>query len=249
MSKFLTPLNDVFASATRVRVLRELMSLGAGVSGRETALLAGVSLGSAQAALEDLVALGLVVRDTTRSQHLYPMNRRSTLVRDGLEPLFASERARVSAVFDRVRGILSGGEAGKEPGVESAALIGSAARGEDGPRSDLDLLVVVKSPEHADRVHRLLSDAAPGFAAEFGLALSPVVMDVERLRTMYAAGDPFAEAVLRESRTILGPSIGEWLRGHGRTAEDGGPVAGREVPAGGKRAPGKRPRARRAGDG
>jgi predicted nucleotidyltransferase len=249
MGKFFTPLDTALGSAAKVRLVRELARLPSGISGREAALLARLSLSGAQHALRDLEAVGVVRRESTRSQHLYSLNRGSLLVREGLVPLFAAEAARVDEVYRRVRTMLAPARGAKALGVKAAVVFGSAARGADRPGSDFDLLVVVDRPGRADAVHRLVSDASPMFADELGLALSPVVLTLDRLRAMRAGGDAFPEEVIRDGRTILGPSIGELLGGGGGTAEAGRPVAGRKVSPGWKRAPRKRPRAHGAGDG
>lgn len=81
---------------------------------------------------------------------------------------------------------------------ERIILFGSAARGETGPNSDLDLLIVVEPGVHRRRltmdVYRRLSD--------FGVPVDVVVVtseDVERYGTCTAL---IIEPALREGREI-----------------------------------------------
>lgn len=78
-------------------------------------------------------------------------------------------------------------------GVEYAALFGSAARGELGPDSDVDLLVVSRTP-------KAVFDALTGLAEEtrrlLGRPLSPLVLDPEEFRK--ARSSSLGEALRRE---------------------------------------------------
>ena len=140
MSTFLTPLDHVLTNRGKVRLLRALIPLSRPVSGREAAKLARLSQTPALRALDDLVTLGVLHRMETPSQHLYEVSRTHQLVRDGLEPLFRAERERIGQVLDALRTVL-GPDANR---IVSAAVFGSAARGQDRPGSDFDVLVIAK---------------------------------------------------------------------------------------------------------
>ena len=71
MSTFLTPLDHILTNRGKVRLLRALIPLSRPVSGREAAKLARLSQTPALRALNDLVALGILHRMETFSQHLY----------------------------------------------------------------------------------------------------------------------------------------------------------------------------------
>ncbi len=59
-------------------------------------------------------------------------------------------------------------------GIEYAALFGSAARGELGPESDVDLLIVSRTPKAIDDV---IGDLMEDTRRLFGRPLSPLVLD------------------------------------------------------------------------
>lgn len=69
--------------------------------------------------------------------------------------------------------------------VEYAALFGSAARGELGPESDVDLLIVSRSPK---AVYDALSDLADEVRRLFGRPLSPLVLDPAEFRKVRSSG-------------------------------------------------------------
>ena len=200
MGIFLRPLDQILTNRGKVRLLRALMPLSRPVSGREAAKLARLSQTPALRALDDLVALGVLRRTETPSQHLYEVNRAHQLVREGLEPLFRAEQERIGRVLDVLRTVLE--HSGN--GIALAAVFGSAARGEDDTESDFDVLVVANEESDVERLHDRMADAIPRLEEEFGLDLSPVVLPLARFREMYRSGDPLVSDVLRDARVILG---------------------------------------------
>ena len=200
MSIFLSPLDHILTNQGKVRLLRALIPLSRPVSGREAAKLARLSQTPALRALDDLVALGVLHRTETPSQHLYEMNRAHQLVREGLEPLFHAEQVRIGRVLEALRAVL--GPAGNL--VASAAVFGSAARGQDRPGSDFDVLVVAKDRSGVDPLHGLLADSTPRLEEEFGLDLSPVVLPLDQFHEMHRDGHPLIADVLRDARLIMG---------------------------------------------
>lgn len=162
--------------------------------------------------LDDLVKMGILELRTATSQHLYTVNRQHVIVRDGLVPCFFSEQERMRAIGDALREAL-GVDSYFRPTVLSAVVFGSAARGNDHPGSDLDLLVVTETPADAEQVWQRILDATPGLERQFGIRVSPVVLTLERLRERSLESDPFVEAVRRESIVVVKPSIDELLDG------------------------------------
>jgi predicted nucleotidyltransferase len=202
----LDPMDSILGTRTKVRLLRALVPLERPVSGREAARLAGVShiaLGS----LEELAEAGVLNREETSGQHLYTFDRRHVLA-PVLEEVFDEERRFTATVFERLR------EALEVPGsVEGASIFGSAARGEAGAGSDLDLLVVVGDAQARADVLSVLAEAAPRLGAELGVTLSPVVVTATQLRRQHDDGDPFVNEVRRDARRVLGQTVDEVIRG------------------------------------
>jgi predicted nucleotidyltransferase len=210
MGTLLEPLDATLSSRSKVRLLRVLLTSSQPLSGREAARLARVARVPAARSLDDLVALGVLNRETTVAQHLYTVNRDSFLVRSGLEALYRAERERVDAIFGWLRSALEQPEL--KDGIEAAWIFGSSARGEDTSASDLDLLVVVRDAQDEDRVHTSLSERAAELEKRFGLSLSPVVLTAERVRSMHASGHGLVHDVLRDGRSVLGRDLARILR-------------------------------------
>lgn len=202
----LNPLDSILGTTTKVRLLRALVPLDRPVSGREAARLAGVSH-IALRALEELAGTGVLDRAHTVGQHLFTFNRDHFLA-PAIGRLFAEERRYTAAVFDRLREIVDA-----TGPVEAAAVIGSAARGEDAPGSDLDVLVLVRDHEVRDMVHQAISDSGPEFEKAFGLRLSPIVTTLDQFRRQKRDEDPFVSAVRRDGRRVCGAAIEDLMDG------------------------------------
>lgn len=232
MGLFFTPLDLVLSSRSKLRLLRALHGMRSPVSGREVAAAAGVSVQPAQRALTQLVTIGIVRRDETRSQHLYTLNRASVLVQRAIEPLFRAEEERVGEVFRDLERTVAG-QVGKA--LEGMYLFGSAARGSDRAASDFDVLAVTRTTRQMNGVNETLADAADQLYTRYGLRLSAVVIDRKKLRTMHAEGDALTRELLRDNRRITGKRLEEVLDGVARKQKGSRSRAGREVPAGGRR--------------
>lgn len=93
---------------------------------------AGLSAGALHDELMRLLAAGLVVRDDSARPHRFQADMSSPLAAPLREIVEKS-----AAVPDRIRDAVS-----SEPGVQVAAIYGSAARGEATAASDIDLMVI-----------------------------------------------------------------------------------------------------------
>jgi predicted nucleotidyltransferase len=213
MGFFFTPLDLILSSGSKLRLLRALHGTRSPMSGREAAAAAGVAVQPAQRALADLVTVGVVRRDDTRSQHLYTLNRENVLVQGALGQLFQAESARVGDVFRDLSAVVAGKA---EAGVEGLYLFGSAARGKDRVGSDFDVVAVVATPQDVDAVHETLAQSADQLYTRYGLRLSILVLDLPKLRTMHEDEDALITELLRDNRRITGKRLEALLDGFTR---------------------------------
>lgn len=214
MGFFFTPLDLILSSSSKLKLLRVLHGSRSPMSGREAASAAGVAVQPAQRALADLVTVGVVRREDTRSQHRYTLNRENVLVQGALGQLFQAESARVGEVFHDVA------DAVADAPVEGVFLFGSAARGSDRVGSDFDVVAVVPSPRDVDAVHETLAQSTDQLYTRYGLRLSVVVLDLAKLRTMHKDGDALITELLRDNRRITGKRLEALLHGHARKQKD-----------------------------
>ncbi|HKP74413.1 MAG TPA: nucleotidyltransferase domain-containing protein [Longimicrobiaceae bacterium] len=206
MPLLLSPFDRVLGSTSKIRLLRVLLPLSRPVGLREAARLAGISASSAHIAMDELTAMAIFDRQQATGQHLYWVNHENYVVM-ALSNLFAAETERWRKLVLALQEVLK-----SVPGVEAAAIYGSSARGEDRPDSDLDLLVVTRSADADEAVWDRLLDEHKPLQEKFGVRVSPVVLDLERLREQAADGDPFIREVIRDGITVVKPSIEQLLR-------------------------------------
>jgi predicted nucleotidyltransferase len=82
----------------------------------------------------------------------------------------------------------------REYGAEKILLYGSCARGEAGPDSDMDLLIIAPSRERF--FERMASVLRLSRDLRAGLPLSPVVLTPEEVEQRLARGDQFVADIL-----------------------------------------------------
>lgn len=201
----LNVLDEILGRRSNVRLLRALTPLEHPVSGREAARLAGLSH-RAIVSLDDLTSLGLIERRETTGQHLYSFNGRHALAPAILE-LFTAEHERTAALLNTVK------RHAEAAGAAYAGVFGSAARGEETPGSDLDVIVLVDLSNRSEEAHESLIAASEALQHEFGVRLSPVVLTLEQARKQARQRSPFLRDVMRDARRILGPPLEELLGG------------------------------------
>jgi predicted nucleotidyltransferase len=131
------PLTRLLGSSGHVRVLRALMVYGAPLSAAQLAADSGLTTRGTRLVLDSLVSQGMIsVLGQPRSQ-VFSVAAQHPLAA-ALKTLFEEERTR----WEALQGALREGLAAQKD-VRSAWLYGSVARGEDEPRSDVDIALVV----------------------------------------------------------------------------------------------------------
>jgi predicted nucleotidyltransferase len=199
------PLDEILGRRSKVRLLRALGPLDRPVSGREAARLAGLSH-RAITALDELAALGLVIRREAAGQHLYTFNRDHVLAL-AIQHVFAEEERRSSLILERIRSVAV------EAGALYAGVFGSAARKEDRPGSDLDLFMVVEPEDAKERARDAMVLALEELQEHFGARLSPIVVTLIEARRQAREESPLLQAVLRDARRVHGRPLEELLNG------------------------------------
>lgn len=219
------PLDAVLGTTTKVRILRSLLPLDSPVTGREAQRLAGVrSTVGAMTALNELTALGILLRGGSPSTHQYRVNREHEM-EPALRSIFEAERRR----FEVLGGILDGAltRAEVRDSVRSVVLFGSQARQDARHESDMDLLVIPDAPDHVADVERAIIDVWVEIRSRLGLRVDGIVIDAGRVRERLHDGDPLLEAIRAEGRVLLGEPFDDVVERWSASENPGG----RTVPA------------------
>lgn len=189
------PLDQVFVAASHVAVCRALLDTAEGMSGRQVARQAGINHQTCAVALGRLEDIGIIRRQGSGQVQLFRLNRENLVVRDLLVPLLTKEREVFPRILRRVGELLAGRCA-------RAMIFGSAARGEEQPDSDLDLLAVAESPRGQTRTRQGGDQVRAALATEWGLRVNTIVLTRQAIETRQRRNDPLVTAILREGIAI-----------------------------------------------
>ena len=155
---------------------------------RELARLTGISAGSVQHEMKQLVAADLALRSESGTQVTYRANAAS--------PVYAELRALVektSGIEDLLRRALR--PAARR--IRLALVYGSVARGANRASSDLDLLVVGSIP--FAELLRLLGPVERAIGRE----VSPRLFTAEEFRARLRGGDRFLNSVMLGPKAVV----------------------------------------------
>jgi len=186
----------LFYDATRARVLDVLISNPKELSGRAIARQSELSPTTTNLALGDLASHGIVSSRTEGRSHLWSLQQGNAVVRQilGLAKLQDERAGRV--VVDAL---------GSEP--ISVTLFGSVARGESGPDSDVDILVIAKDHEQGQIFRRRAYKASSALRQEVGREVDITVIESDALQEPSIYG--FLGQVLSDGRTLHGKKLSE----------------------------------------
>lgn len=198
------PLDDIFASASHIKLLRALFALPSemGSSGRDLARRAGVSHPRANEVLTDFAEQGLVAVQRLPQTDLYRLNRRHALA-DPLGKLFVLEP---KLKFELLSLLARELKARNLP-VKEARIFGSAARGVMLPGSDVDLALVT-SRQSVAVVEAAAQEIAETVRERFGTRLNVLVgsPSLETLSSGRQTGRGVWQAIEREGIDVLATS-------------------------------------------
>lgn len=203
-------LDKVLGNTIKVRILRRLACGFDGQTGRALARMISVSSPAVLGPLQELVSQGILVRTIVGKSHTYRLNRPNILVNRGLIPLFRLE----SELLQKLGAFL---EKKLPRKVETAVLYGSIARGEAGPDSDWDILLLCSSAKVAKKMNNELPDKTTGWDLYFSSPLDIKVMTTAEFRKKFKAGDRFARNIYQDyldsrvSNPLFGKSLTELL--------------------------------------
>jgi predicted nucleotidyltransferase len=199
--RFDDPLDEVFASASHVRVLRALFGVpsGTGRSGRDLARRAGISHPRASQVLADLAAQGLVSIERLARTDLYRLNGQHVLATPLAELFDLEPKLKIELVALVARELKD-----RRLPVKQARIFGSAARGNMTADSDIDLALVT-SPDKVEVVQVAGEEIAETARDRFGTRLNVLVgsPSLETLARSRQAKRAVWQAIEREGIDVL----------------------------------------------
>lgn len=196
------PLDIILGTPSHIAVLRALAGTAAGLSGRGVARAAGIAQRAAMEALARLEWTGIVRRHCVGRTYSFRLNREHVLVAGALIPLLEQEAAFRRGLLDALR-------ASPPRGILTAASFGSAARDEEGPRSDLDLLLLVRRAADKEDALSFADRMRDRLGATYGVRLSALVFTRDEFRRALRKGDDLQREIIRDAKPVWGPPLSE----------------------------------------
>ena len=194
----------VILGENRARVLHRLAVLAEPTSGRRIHELSGArALRTTQRVLDELVTIGLVDVQKLGSANAYLLNRKHLLWRP-IEEILAIHAIAASAIDEAIRDALSGS-------VTSAAIYGSLARGEAGPESDIDVIVVWPDETAKEDGHSVVDSLGESVRRLTGNQLQALVVTQAELARLVEHDDPLVDSIRRDGVTVVGVDIASLL--------------------------------------
>ena len=190
------PLSHLLGNEGAIRVLRALIAYDGPLSTSQLARECGLSLQGTRKILDALVDQQFVSMLGQPRSQLFAINRQHPLA-SGVKELFKHEQSTWDELMAALRTALLANTQ-----VDAAWYYGSVARGEDEPRSDLDLAVVAcggQIDETVEAVRQTLREVEDRFCVSCSVVgLSPA--DVTRL----AEGDDWWRNMASDAKVLKG---------------------------------------------
>lgn len=192
------PLTRILGTPGQVRLLRELVRHGGQLAAPQLARTAGLTAAGARRALQALVGQGVVTVTGQQRGQLYRLNHAHPLGA-ALTALFDAEALLWEQFWDALRQSVA-----RRAPIAAAWLYGSAARGEDRPDSDIDVLLAVAGKNDVARAAEEVREAMHALEDRYGTRVSVIALSAADIRARAARGDAFWASVVADARPIKG---------------------------------------------
>lgn len=195
----------LFGTKARTVLLRRLARESLPLSARQLAELTGLTHRAVIAALEPLVDEGIVTKRTAGPAYQYSLQREHVAVDSVLLPALAAEDALPGLMARELVALLA-------PVAASIILFGSAARGEDMPGSDVDVLVIASGAGECERVEETIEAERARFFRRYARPLSVHCLAQAALSRPWP---PFVAAAASEGVLLFGLDLAALRPAHG----------------------------------
>ncbi|MEK7849416.1 MAG: nucleotidyltransferase domain-containing protein [Candidatus Omnitrophota bacterium] len=203
------PLDKILSSKINIRVLRIFCRAGGELSGRQTAKMAAVTPKTAHEVLQGLMKEGLLFMRVVGKTYLFRLNKEH-LISGILKDLFGAEEMLKDRLLKAI--IVSIKRSSLKNDILSIALFGSIYEKTEGPSSDVDLLVVVKTAKDKKNVEDLFFKIDERISSGWGNPIAPYVNSVLEFRSKAKMKTGAVSNILKAYQLIYGDRLEKLLR-------------------------------------
>lgn len=197
-------LNYVFGQKSKLKILRFLSLYKKEGNVREISEEVGVTVPNTSRILKELEYEGVLTSKKIGRSVLYSLNSRHYLVKKIILPLFKKEKETREALIICLKGKLN------FP-IESIILFGSVEKGEEKPKSDVDLLFIVSDKTIPSKLEEKILAVNNRIISEFGNSISPMIIKKSEFLKRLKKGDRLMNNILREGKVVEGKAISDIL--------------------------------------
>ncbi len=178
----------LMGSRSRVRILNLLLlNPGRRFYVREIERLTGENINSIRRELKNLEGVGLLKSEREGTLKYYSADQEASIYPE-LRGIFLKTLGAGTLLGEAISGV---------QGVEEAFIYGSYARGDAGPESDIDLIIIGEVDE--EKLVKAIREAEKKLRRE----INHVLYTPREYREKKERGDPFLINVLKERKTML----------------------------------------------
>lgn len=196
-------LDEVLRHKSKIKILRFLFAERDEHTGRAIAKDIGMSASSTYKSLQEMRGEGLIVARRKGNAILYRLQENNYIVKKLLEPLFHKEKS----MYDDTISFIKKSLLQQKRKIISIAIFGSVARKEEGPRSDIDLLIIVKDEAGRANIDKIIDKLSVEMAKKFWTAISPYILTKSEIVKKHAKGQPLVKSILENNQLVYGEPI------------------------------------------
>lgn len=195
-------LEQLLGSKPSIKILRTLVRYkGRIFTIRKLAREAGISHPNASDTVTRLEHLGIVHMQPIGRSHQVTLNERNHILKKIVEPMFMAEEQTFDQMIISLKNHLSIKE------IISAAVFGSASRGQEKEGSDIDVFVISND---FDGAISAVSDAGEEIFVKFHGNISPIIFSEAEL--VSKKNDALTRSILDNHTMICGQNLGDVLK-------------------------------------
>lgn len=170
--KFSASLPDILNSATRVKIIKFLLTHEASMSEREIASILKISHMSINRAMRELAEVNFVNFVSVGRAHLWKVNHKSYAFKVFSE--FVKGISGIKIPLDDLKGMIL--SVLPKSLIRRIVLFGSIARGEEKTGSDIDIFILVEDAQDKEKLEPALDKLSTYCLEAYGNRLSPYVL-------------------------------------------------------------------------
>lgn len=202
--RFTNPIDQIFGKKSKIKILRFFVLYKKEVTIRELSREIAITPPNVSKVLKELEKEGVIVSKKAGRSILHSLNRNHYLVKNIILPVFIKENQFKKTLAEILKTKLN------FP-IESIILFGSVARGEEKPKSDIDLLFIISNKSNSADLEDKVLNLNNQIVKNFGNSISPLIIKTSEFKKKIVKNNKLIKSILKEGEVLQGKMISEIL--------------------------------------